>query len=153
MPAKLNNKKCYVPLFQVRLVRDRSIITDRKTVNSPEDAYQILYGYFADLPNEHFVALLLNTKNHVIALTPVSEGSLNASIVHPRELFQRAILGNCASVILAHNHPSGDPTPSPEDLELTRKITEAGKVLDITVLDHIIIGDGRYVSLKERGII
>ena len=146
-------KKRYIPMFQVRLVRDGSVTTDRKTVRSPEDAHQILQGYFADLPNEHFVALLLNTKNHVIALTPVSEGSLNASIVHPRELFQRAILGNCASVILAHNHPSGDPNPSPEDLELTRKLAEAGKLLDIAVLDHVILGDGSFVSLKERGLL
>ena len=146
-------KKRYIPMFQVRLVRDGSVTTDRKTVRSPKDAHQILQGYFADLPNEHFVALLLNTKNHVIALTPVSEGSLNASIVHPRELFQRAILGNCASVILAHNHPSGDPNPSPEDLELTRKLAEAGKLLDIAVLDHVILGDGSFVSLKERGLI
>ena len=146
-------KKRYIPMFQVRLVRDGSVTTDRKTVRSPKDAHQILQGYFADLPNEHFVALLLNTKNHVIALTPVSEGSLNASIVHPRELFQRAILGNCASVILAHNHPSGDPNPSPEDLELTRKLAEAGKLLDIAVLDHVILGDGSFVSLKERGLL
>lgn len=145
--------KHYIPLCQVRLVRDGTITSDRKAIRTPEDAYQILKRYFDNLPNEHFVALLLNTKNCVLALSPVSIGSLNASIVHPRELFQRAILGNCASVILSHNHPSGDPTPSPEDIELSRKLCEAGKVLDIAVLDHLIIGEDCFVSLKERGIL
>lgn len=146
-------RKHYIPVCQVRLVRDGSITTDRKTIRTPDDAYQILKGYFSNLPNEHFVALLLDTKNHVTALSPVSIGSLNASIVHPRELFQRAILGNCAAVILSHNHPSGDPTPSPEDVELSRKLYEAGKVLDIVVVDHLVIGDSCYVSLKEKGIL
>ena len=145
--------KHYIPLYQIRLVRDGSMQSDRKIIKTPEDAYQILKRYFEDLPTEHFVALLLNTKNHVIALSPVSIGSLNASIVHPRELFQRAILGNCAAVILSHNHPSGDPTPSPEDIELSRKLCEAGKVLDIAVLDHLVIGDACFVSLKERGML
>ena len=145
--------KHYIPLCQVRLVRDGSITTDRKTIKTPDDAYQILKSYFCNLPNEHFVALLLDTKNHVRVFSPVSIGSLNASIVHPRELFQRAILGNCASVLLAHNHPSGDPTPSPEDVELSRKLCEAGKLLDIIVIDHLVIGDSCYVSLKEKGIL
>lgn len=145
--------KHYIPFCQVRLVRDGSVAADRNVVRTPEDAHNILKRYFEDLPNEHFVALLLDTKNRVMAFSPVSVGSLNASMVHPRELFQRAILGNCASVILAHNHPSGDPSPSPEDLELTRKLAEAGKLLDIAVLDHIIVGDGCFVSLKERNIL
>ena len=143
--------KHYLPLCLVRLVREGSVSADRNVVKSPEDVHQILQCYFGDLPNEHFVAVLLNTKNHVIAITPISIGSLNASIVHPRELFQRAILANCASVILAHNHPSGDPTPSSEDIELTRRLAEAGKLLDIAVLDHIVVGENCFVSLKERG--
>ena len=146
--------KHYIPRCQVRLVRDGTITSDRKKIRTPEDAYQILKRYFEDLPNEHFVALLLNTKNHVIAFSPVSTGSLNASVVHPRELFQRAILGNCAAVIMSHNHPSGDPTPSPEDIELSRKLCEAGKIIDIPIVDHIIVGDaGQYLSFKEKGLI
>ena len=90
-----------------------------------------------------------STKNHVIAVTTVSVGSLNASKVHPRELFQSAMLGNAASLVLAHNHPSGDPTPSPEDIELTKRLVEAGKLLDIAVLDHVIVGENMFVSLKE----
>ena len=149
--AKDRFNKHYLPLCLVRLVREGSVSADRNIVKSPEDVHKIMQGYFGDLPNEHFVAVLLNTKNHVIAITPVSIGSLNASIVHPRELFQRAILCNCASVILAHNHPSGDPTPSSEDIELTRRLAEAGKLLDIAILDHIVVGENCFVSLKERG--
>jgi DNA repair protein RadC len=86
--------------------------------------------------------------------TPViSVGSLNASIVHPRELFREAINASAASVILAHNHPSGDPAPSPEDVDLTLKLVEAGKMLDIPVLDHVVLGDGKYISFKEKGIL
>jgi DNA repair protein RadC len=102
---------------------------------------------------EHFIALLLSTKNHVIAQAIISVGSLNASIVHPRELFREAISHSAAAVILVHNHPSGDPTPSQEDICLTKQLIEAGNLLNISVLDHVIIGDGKYVSFKEKGII
>ena len=95
--------------------------------------------------------LALDTKNKVIGIFEISRGSLNASIIHPRDIFQRAILVNAASVILVHNHPSGDPTPSPEDIALTKKLVEAGRVMDITVLDHVIVGEERFVSLKEQG--
>ena len=152
MPKERYNKH-YIAVCHVRLVRDGSITADRNVIRRPEDAYAILKGYFSDLPNEHFLAILLNTKNYVIAVTPVSIGSLNASIVHPRELFQRAILANSAALIVAHNHPSGDPSPSPEDIALTRKLVEAGQLLDIPILDHVILGYGRYVSFKERGLI
>ena len=152
MPNKQPDKR-YLPICTVRLIKEGALVCDRKTIKTPEDAHRILQGYFADLPCEHFIVMLLNTKNRVTAVSPVSTGSLNASIVHPRELFQRAILGNAASLILAHNHPSGDPTPSPEDVELTKRLVDAGKLLDITVLDHIIIGDGCFVSLKERGVL
>ena len=145
-------EKRYLPLCTVRLIKESTLVCDRKTIKTPEDAHRILEGYFGDLSCEHFVAVLLNTKNLVIALTTVSIGSLNASIVSPRELFQRAILGNCASLILAHNHPSGDPTPSPEDIALTKRLVDAGKLLDIGILDHIIVGENCFVSLKERGV-
>ena len=150
MPNKQPEKR-YLPICTVRLIKEGALVCDRKTIKTPEDAHQILQGYFAALPCEHFIVMLLNTKNRVTAVSPVSTGSLNASIVHPRELFQRAILGNAASLILAHNHPSGDPTPSPEDIELTKRLVDAGKLLDISVLDHIIIGDGCFASLKEKG--
>ena len=97
--------------------------------------------------------LALDTKNKIIGIFTISTGSLNASIIHPRDIFQRAILSNAASVILAHNHPSGDPTPSSEDIELTNKLVQVGKMMDLPILDHVVIGDGKFVSLKERGII
>lgn len=144
-------QKHYIANMQVKLVRDGSILADKKAVRTPEDAYSILAPYFECLPNEHFLVLLLSTKNGVNAVSCVSVGSLNASVVHPREIFQRAILSNAASIILCHNHPSGDPTPSPEDIELTRRMIEAGNLLDIKILDHIIVGDRCFLSLKERG--
>lgn len=144
----------FVPRFDIRLVRDgRVAALEPVVIRHPSDTLPILEAELSELAYERFVALALNTKNHVTAVLPVSSGSLNASIVHPRELFQRAILANCASLILAHNHPSGDPTPSPEDIALTRKLIDSGLLLDIPVLDHIVLGYGRYVSFKERGLI
>ena len=144
----------FIPRFDVRLVRDGRVATMEPTIiRRPEDTLPVLEAELSELAYERFIALALNTKNHVTAVLPVSSGSLNASIVHPRELFQRAILANCASLILAHNHPSGDPAPSPEDLALTRKLIDAGLLLDIPVLDHIVLGYGRYVSFKERGLL
>lgn len=150
MPKKQPDKR-YLACCGVRLVREATLIADRNVIRTPEDVHRVMEPYFAELPCEHFVAILLNTKNHVLAVTTVSVGSLNASIVHPREVFQRAILANSASIILVHNHPSGDPTPSPEDISLTKALVEAGKLLDIGVLDHIIVGDNCFASLKERG--
>ena len=144
----------FIPRFDVRLVRDGRVATLEPTIiRRPEDTLPVLEAELSELAYERFIALALNTKNHVTAVLPVSSGSLNASIVHPRELFQRAILANCASLILAHNHPSGDPSPSPEDIALTRKLIDAGLLLDIPVLDHIVFGYGQYVSFKERGLI
>ena len=144
----------FVPRFDVRLVRDGRVATLEPTIiRRPEDTLPVLEAELSELGYEKFIALALNTKNHVTAVLPVSSGSLNASIVHPRELFQRAILANAASIIVCHNHPSGDPTPSPEDIALTRKLVEAGELLDIPILDHVILGYGRYVSFKERGLI
>ena len=144
----------FIPRFDVRLVRDGRVATLEPTlIRTPADALPVLEAELSELAYERFIALALSTKNHVIAVLPVSSGSLNASIVHPRELFQRAILANAASVIICHNHPSGDPSPSPEDVALTRKLVEAGELLDIPVLDHLILGYGRYVSFKERGLL
>ena len=144
----------FIPRFDVRLVRDGRVATLEPTIiRRPEDTLPVLEAELSELGYEKFIALALNTKNHVTAVLPVSSGSLNASIVHPRELFQRAILANSASLILAHNHPSGDPTPSPEDISLTRKLVEAGQLLDLPVIDHVILGYGRYASFKEKGLL
>mgnify|MGYP001946399917 FL=1 len=103
------------------------------------------------LNQEHFVCLYLNTKNQVIHKQTVFIGSLNASIVHQREVFREAFRRSAASIICIHNHPSGDPTPSREDIEVTRRLKECGRMIGIEILDHIIIGDKRFVSLKEKG--
>ena len=144
----------YLQRYDIRLVRDgRLTLEETPIIRRPEDTLPILAAELSELAYERFIALALSTKNHVIAVLPVSSGSLNASIVHPRELFQRAILSNCASIILAHNHPSGDPTPSPEDIQLTQRLINAGQLLDIIILDHVVLGYGKYVSFKERGLI
>ena len=144
----------FVPRFDIRLVRDGRVATlEPVVIRHPSDTLPILEAELSELAYERFVALALNTKNHLTAVLPVSSGSLNASIVHPRELFQRAILSNAASIIVCHNHPSGDPTPSPEDIALTRKLVEAGQLLDIPILDHVILGYGRYTSFKENGLL
>jgi DNA repair protein RadC len=125
----------------------------RPIIRSPQDAADLMMARLRYESKEHFIALLLSTKNHVLAMPTISLGSLNASVVHPRELFKEAINHSAAAVILIHNHPSGDPDPSPEDIVLTKRLVEAGRLLDISVLDHVIIGDGKYVSFKEKGII
>lgn len=127
--------------------------TERVIIRTPDDVAALLMPRFRYETKESFIAILLSTKNHVLKTPVISVGSLNASIVHPRELFREAINASAATVILAHNHPSGDPAPSPEDVSLTRKLVEAGKLLDIPVLDHIILGDGKYISFKEKGIL
>ena len=140
-----------LPRYRVTLVREGCSHTGVKHIHAPEDVHNILAAEYADAVVETAMMLALDTKNKVIGIFEISRGSLNASIIHPRDIFQRAILVNAASVILAHNHPSGDPTPSPEDVALTKKLVDAGKVMDITVLDHVIVGECSFVSLKEQG--
>lgn len=123
-----------------------------KAIRSPRDAADLLIEQLRYLQKEHFVCLFLNTKNHIISQETLSMGSLNASIVHPREVFRAAIKCSSASVIFAHNHPSGDPTPSSEDVALTKRLVDAGKIIGIEVLDHLVIGDMKFVSLKEQGL-
>ena len=151
----MTTKANFIQRYDVRLVRDGriSIMEAPVIIRTPSDALPVLEAELSELAYERFIALALNTKNHVNAVLPVSSGSLNASIVHPRELFQRAILSNCASLIIAHNHPSGDPTPSSEDIQLTRRLVEAATILDIPILDHVILGYGKWMSFRERGLI
>ena len=129
----------------------KSKLGDVVTVKTPRDAAMFIMEDLRYLKKENFVCLFLNTKNHIIAQETLSVGTLNASLVHPREVFRSAIRFSSASIICAHNHPSGDPTPSSEDITITRRLVDAGNLLGIDVLDHIIIGDGQYVSLKEQG--
>lgn len=127
-------------------------MSERLTIKSPEDVSRLLMEEMRHLKKEIFKVILLNTKNHIIRIIDVSVGSLTASIVHPREVFSEAIKAGCSAIILVHNHPSGDPEPSGEDMETTKRLVEGGSILGIRVLDHVIIGDGKCVSLKERGL-
>jgi len=124
----------------------------RMQIKSPTDAAQLLMLEMSHLDQEHMRTVLLDTKNRVQAITTVYVGSLNASMVRVGELFKDAVRRNSAAIIIVHNHPSGDPTPSPEDVLVTREIVSAGKLLDIDVLDHLVIGEGRWVSMRERGL-
>ena len=124
-----------------------------QVIHGPEDVAQFAMPRFRFEQKEHFAVMLLNTKNHIIGMPEVSVGSLSASVVHPREVFRAAIDYAAASMILLHNHPSGDPTPSREDIAVTERLVKAGKVMDIPVLDHVVIGNERFTSLKEKGLI
>lgn len=149
-PAKAAQVKAAVELGR-RLAQAGRV--GRPVIHSPLDVAALLMEEMRYLDREHFRALSLNTKNQVLSLDNISIGSLNSSIVHPREVFKRAITNSAAAVILVHNHPSGDPAPSREDIEVTKRLVQAGKILGIAVLDHIIIGDGRYLSFKEKGLL
>lgn len=129
----------------------RTIPKGRLTVRSPQDAANFMMDELQHLTQEHFVCLFLNTKNEVIGKETIFVGSLNASIVHPREVFRKAVQHASAAIICLHNHPSGDPTPSREDRHVTKRLFEAGQILGIDVLDHIIIGEQRFYSMKENG--
>ena len=122
-------------------------------IRTPQDVADMFMPELRYLKKEIFKGVYLDTKNRVIADETVSMGSLNTNIVHPREVFKKAIEKSAASIILVHNHPSGDPTPSNEDIELTKRMREAGNLLGIEVFDHVIIGDGKYISLKEKELI
>lgn len=122
-------------------------------INSPSDAADMVMETMRSLKQEVLKIILVNTKNKVILTKDVSMGSINSSIVHPREVFMEAVRRSAASIIICHNHPSGDPTPSSEDINITHRLKECGKLLGIDLLDHLIIGNGTYISLKEKGIL
>jgi DNA repair protein RadC len=119
---------------------------------TPKDVFERMLD-MQHLPVEQFRALYLNTKNGILAERIISQGTINATVVEPREIFHMAVRLRAAAIILVHNHPSGDPMPSGEDMEFTKKMVEAGKVMNIGIIDHCIIGKGRYVSLKEKGVL
>jgi len=125
---------------------------ERPAIHSPADAAALVEYEMSALPQEHLRVILLNTRNQVLDIVEIYHGSLNASMVRISEVFKPAVHRNAASVIVVHNHPSGDPTPSTEDSVVSRAMIEAGKLLDIEVLDHIVIGHGRFVSMKEKGL-
>ncbi len=123
------------------------------TIRSPEDVARLVMDEMRTLDREHFREILLNSKNRVLSVETISVGTLNASIVHPREGLKPAIMKSAAAIILVHNHPTGVPTPSQEDIAITRRFVKAGEIVGIDVLDHVIIGNGQYQSLKELGVL
>lgn len=125
---------------------------DRPNINSPEEAAAIIKYEMSALENEALWVMLLDTRNRLIEIDRLYQGSLNSSQVRVGEVFRGAVRLNAASIIVAHNHPSGDPSPSPEDITLTRMLVDAGRLLDISMLDHIVVGGGRHVSMKERNL-
>ena len=125
-----------------------------RKIGSPEDAYRAVTTItnVQEEAQEVFGIFILNTKHKIVAAHEISRGILNSSLVHPREVFKPAVLHNAAAIICFHNHPSGNPEPSRDDVNITKRLVEAGKIMGIEILDHIIVGDDRYVSLKERGV-
>jgi len=124
----------------------------KSLVKTPDEVVSLVRGRLKGKKKEHFLVLLLDTRGQVIKISEISVGSLDSSIVHPREVFKEAISASAASVIFVHNHPSGDPEPSEDDIKLTERLTQAGEVMGIEVLDHIIIGNDNYLSLKREGL-
>ena len=124
-----------------------------KTIQTAEDVYKIMRAEFKNKKKEHFKLVLLNTRNQLIRKVSVSKGTLNASLIHPREVFRSALSHSAASVILIHNHPSGDPKPSDDDIKITKRLIEAGKIMGIEVHDHVILAGDRYTSLKAQKLI
>jgi len=122
-------------------------------IHSPEAAAKFLMNEIGDDDREVLMVLTLNTKNEIIAYQRCHTGSLNASIVHPREVFRTAVKNGGASILVGHNHPSGDPSPSREDIAITQRLSEAGKILGIELLDHVVVGYQKYISLKEKGYV
>lgn len=147
-PARKTRLIAAMELFN-RLSENKDI----KAIHGPEDVFKYAYPYFRGLMQEHFSVMLLNTKNHILGIESITVGGLASSIVHPREVFAAAIKKRAAAIILLHNHPSGDPSPSKEDQQITTRMVKAGRVMDIPVLDHVIFGENRFVSLKEKGML
>jgi len=140
----------YLPRYKVALVREGSCKVLSRAVTSPADAFAILRNDIGLSDREVFLTLLLDTRNNVIGIHQVSVGSLNASLVHPRETFKAAFLSNAAAIILAHCHPSGELEPSKEDQAVTTRLKQSGELLGVPVLDHLILNDVTFISLKER---
>ena len=157
-PSKIQGigKRKELAVFAVKELAKRLMRRESRSIeviHGPEDAAHFAMPYFKQEQKEHFAILMLNTKNHILGLQDISVGSLTASVVHPREVFETAILHHSAAIILLHNHPSGDPNPSREDIAVTQRLVKAGKLMDIAILDHIIIGGSSFVSMKEKDLL
>jgi len=140
------------PVFETLTINDLAEEYTGKRFTSPRDIFE-KFSYLANESKEYFLALHLDGKNRIVCLDTISVGSLNQSIVHPREVFKSSLLSSAAALVLLHNHPTGDPTPSSEDLSITRRLKEAGELMGVKVIDHIIIGNEAYMSFVEQGML
>lgn len=147
----MSNVAKRINIVSIKMVKESSFLYQTRTISSPNDAYEMIKERLEDSDREQFIIACLNTKNEPTNISVVSVGTLNKAIVHPREVFKTAILSNAASIMAFHNHPSGDTVPSQQDIQLTNRLYEAGELLGIKLLDHLIIGDGTFTSLKEKG--
>ena len=148
---KSNKPLKRINIVSIKMVRESSVLYNIRRISEPRDIVDLGKKFLDELDREELIVACLNAKNEVNSVNIVSIGSLNNSIVHPREVFKTAILSNAASIVMIHNHPSGDVTPSKEDKEITLRIKESGTILGICLLDHIIIGNDTYYSFKEHG--
>ena len=142
-----------VDIVSVKLVKESSLLYDKRTIRSPEDGYELAKQYLGNVDREYFIVVSLDTKNRPTNITTCHIGNLNSSIVSVREVFKTAILSNSASIMCFHNHPSQDCTPSSADIEVTKRLVDAGKIIGIEVLDHIIVCENDYCSLREKSYI
>lgn len=141
----------FMQKVRIKMVKEEELDYGVNVIKSPKDVYEMMKLYMDSPTREMMVVICLDIKNQVNCINTVSIGGISSSIAHPREIFMPAILSNSVAIILSHNHPSGIPTPSQDDISLTKKMMEAGKILSIDVLDHVIIGDETYCSLREEG--
>src|SRR5574341_1303255 len=142
-----------ITVIRLQIVREGDFPYSTRQVKTSSDAAGIFRSYLVGADREYFVVLLLDAKHRINELNVVAIGSLTCTLVHPREVFKPAVIANAKAVILGHNHPSGDPTPSREDIKLTHRLVKAGELLGVAVLDHIIIGETGHISLADRGLI
>jgi DNA repair protein RadC len=158
IPRRKRNRKVEKTLAQLHLLHDElnaqlyAHPIERPVINSPADAAQLFMPFIGSLDHEEMWVLNMDTRNRVVSLVALYRGSVNSSQVRVGEVFRQAVAENSPAIIVGHNHPSGDPTPSPDDVTVTRAMVQAGKLLDIDLLDHIVVTHERYVSLKERGV-
>ena len=155
MPTTSPTRPYSIPGFRIALVREPGVkLAERPEMRQPAAAARVLAEYIGESDRELFVVALLTIRGRILGLHTVSVGCLTSSLVHPREVFKPAILASSSAILLAHNHPSGDPEPSAEDLALTRRLAAAGTILGIEVLDHVVLGEqGRFVSFRARGLL
>lgn len=154
MTKKKDEPRKLIDIVRIKLCKEGSILYEPRRICSPDDAVSLCEKLLDNLDREQMIAISLDTKNQPTNVSVVSIGTLNSSMCHPREIFKVAVLSNANSIIISHNHPSGDTSPSNEDIRITERLVEVGKMMGIPIIDHIIMGEGRrYYSFKEEGLI